>query len=88
MKQATGGRVARGWESKSIEQQQDEASRRGEASGPREPRATDRRRSLELARSQMVARAAAARTPTQRAAAEQAVAELDRQIASLNVPDA
>src|SRR4051794_39761561 len=62
MKQATEVRVARGWESKAIEQQQDEASRRGESSGPREPSATDRRRSLELARAQLIAQQAAART--------------------------
>jgi hypothetical protein len=75
--------VARGWESKAIEQQQDEAGRRGEDRGPREASATDRRRSLELARAQVVARRDAARTPAQRASVEQALEELDRQMAAL-----
>jgi hypothetical protein len=75
--------VARGWESKAIEQQQDEAGRRGEAQGPREPSATDRRRGLELARAQIVARRDAARTPAQRDAVSQALEAVDREIAAL-----
>ena len=46
--------MARGWESKAIEDQQQEAERRREAGGPRESSATDRRRTLELARAQTV----------------------------------
>jgi hypothetical protein len=83
MKQATEGRVARGWESKAIEQQQDEASRRGESQGPREPSATDRRRSLELARAQLIARRDAARNDAQRAASLRAIEALDAEIAAL-----
>ena len=81
MKQATEVRVARGWESKAIEQQQDEASRRGESSGPREPSATDRRRSLELARAQLVAQQAAARTDAHREAVARAIEAVDAQLA-------
>lgn len=80
--------MARGWESKAIEQQQDEASRRGDSSGPREASATDRRRSLELARTQVVARRDAARTQAQRAAVEETLAAIDRQIAEIEPPGA
>jgi hypothetical protein len=83
MKQATEAQVARGWESKAVEQQQDEASRRGESSGPREASATDRRRSLELARAQLVARRDAARTDAQREASDCAIEALEAQIAAL-----
>ena len=75
--------MARGWESKAIESQQNEAERRGEAAGPREPSATDARRSLELARAQVVARRDAARNDAQRAAAQHALDAVDRQLAAL-----
>lgn len=84
MNQATEAHVARGWESKAIEQQQDEAGRRNEPAGPREPSATDRRRSLELARTQVVARRDGAKTSAQRASVEQALSEIDRQLAALD----
>ena len=80
---AEGGTVARGWESKAIESQQDEAERRREASGPREASATDERRSLELARAPLLQRLRAARTSEQRQAVEDALAALDRRIAEL-----
>jgi hypothetical protein len=73
--------MARGWESKSIEGQQDEARRNREPGGPREASATDQRRSLELARARMTALAAAARTEEQRRALQEAVADLDARIA-------
>jgi hypothetical protein len=84
MKQATEVDVARGWESKAIEQQQDEASRRGESPGPREASATDPRRSLELARAQLIARRDAARTETQRQAVARAIEAVDAQMAALD----
>jgi hypothetical protein len=75
--------VARGWESKAIEDQQAEADRRGDASGPREASATDARRSLELARAQVVARRASARNDAQRAAADRALEAIDTQLGQL-----
>jgi len=83
MMQATGGCVARGWESKAIESQQDEAERRGVDPGPREPSATDARRTLELARAQLVTRRHAARNDVQRAAAQTALDAIDAQLAEI-----
>ena len=71
--------MARGWESKAIEDQQQEAERRREAGGPRESSATDRRRTLELARAQTARQLALARTASQRTALERAIADLDAQ---------
>jgi hypothetical protein len=72
--------MARGWESKAIEDQQQEAERRQEMDGPRESSATDRRRTLELARAQTVRQLTLARTPAQREALERALADLDAQL--------
>ena len=72
--------MARGWESKAIEDQQQEAERRRETGGPRESSATDRRRTLELARAQTVQQLTLARTPVQREALEKALADLDAQL--------
>src|SRR5215208_2260409 len=60
--------MARGWESKAIEDQQQEAERRKDVSGPRESSATDRRRTLELAGAQTAGQLALARSPAQREA--------------------
>jgi hypothetical protein len=76
--------MARGWESKAIEDQQQEAERRRDAGGPRESSATDRRRTLELARAQTVRQLALARTATQRTALERAIADLDAQLQSVS----
>ena len=76
--------MARGWESKAIEDQQQEAERRGDAGGPRESSATDRRRTLELARAQTARQLALARTATQRTALERAIADLDAQLQSVS----
>jgi hypothetical protein len=83
MMQATEGRVARGWESKAIESQQDDAERRGAAPGPREPSATDARRTLELARAQVVLRRDAAKNDAQRAAADRALEAIAAQLAAI-----
>jgi hypothetical protein len=72
--------MARGWESKSIEGQQEEASRKREPAGPREAAATDGRRSLELARARTAALLAAARTEMQRRTLEAALADLDERL--------
>jgi hypothetical protein len=76
--------MARGWESKAIEDQQQEAERRRDAGGPRESSATDRRRTLELARAQTARQLALARTATQRTALERAIADLDAQLRSVS----
>jgi hypothetical protein len=76
--------MARGWESKAIEDQQQEAERRRDAGGPRESSATDRRRTLELARAQTSRQLALARTATQRTALERAIADLDAQLQSVS----
>ena len=76
--------MARGWESKAIEDQQQEAERRRDAGGPRESSATDRRRTLELARAQTVRQLALARTAAQRAALERAIADLDAQLGTVS----
>jgi hypothetical protein len=76
--------MARGWESKAIEDQQQEAERRRDAGGPRESSATDRRRTLELARAQTARQLALARTATQRTALERAIADLDAQLQSVS----
>jgi hypothetical protein len=72
--------MARGWESKAIEDQQQEAERRRDTDVPRESSATDRRRTLELARAQTARQLALARTATQRTALERAIADLDAQL--------
>ena len=76
--------MARGWESKAIEDQQQEAERRRDAGGPRESSATDRRRTLELARAQTVRQLALARTAAQRTALERAIADLDAQLRTVS----
>ena len=76
--------MARGWESKAIEDQQQEAERRRDAGGPRESSATDCRRTLELARAQTVRQLALARTAAQRTALERAIADLDAQLRTVS----
>jgi hypothetical protein len=71
--------MARGWESKAIESQQDDARRDGEA-GPREAAATDRRRSLELARSALVSQLAHIPDGPRRRSLETALEALDQQL--------
>jgi hypothetical protein len=72
--------MARGWESKSIEGQQEDARRKRAPAGPREAAATDERRSLELARARTAALLAAARTEDQRRMLEAALADLDERL--------
>ena len=75
--------MARGWESKSIEAQQEEASRKREArpvltEGERKHR--ERRRTLELARTRTVEDLARATAPSHRAMLQQALDALDAQL--------
>lgn len=72
--------MARGWESKAVEDQLQEAERRRDTGGPRESAATDRRRTLELARIQTARQLARARTQVQREALARALADLDDQL--------
>jgi hypothetical protein len=76
--------MARGWESKAIEDQQQEAERRRDAGGPRESSATDRRRTLELARAQTAGQLALARTEAQRTALTRTLADLDDQLRTVS----
>jgi hypothetical protein len=77
--------MARGWESKNIESQQEEAARKrspGDAMSPEERDRLARRRSLELARARAAADLAAATAPAHRRMLEQAIAALDQQLAT------
>lgn len=79
--------MARGWESKAVEAQQDEA-RRGGASTTApadDPARVHRRRVLELARTRAVADLANAARPAHRQMLQQAIAALDEQIAALEL---
>jgi hypothetical protein len=79
--------MARGWESKSVEAQQEEAIRAGtsrRASSPAEMALEERRRSLELTRRRAVADLSRASVPAHRHMLEQAIASLDEELASLN----
>jgi hypothetical protein len=79
-------RMARGWESKNIEAQQEEASRRRPSGRPRtaeELARQDRRRALELARSRAVEDLRRATAPPHRQMLEQAIASLEEQLAAL-----
>jgi hypothetical protein len=76
--------MARGWESKSIEAQQDEASRRSDevlrrASSNEQVR-QQQRRTLELARARSVADLERATTEMHRAMLRRAIADLDERL--------
>ena len=77
--------MARGWESKNVESQQEEAQRRpsgtGESSEP--PEVLARRRTLELARTRARADLETARAPAHRQMLEQAIKALDEQLSKL-----
>ena len=78
--------MARGWQSKSVEAQQEEAGRktvRGPAPTARDLEARERRRALELARTRAQNDLARATAPAHRQMLEGALAALDRQIAAL-----
>jgi hypothetical protein len=78
--------MARGWESKAIEAQQEEASR-GRPKGPALTEADRlkgaRRRTLELARARAAEDLTRAAAPAHRQMLEQAVAALDQQLRDL-----
>jgi hypothetical protein len=79
--------MARGWESKSVEVQQEEASRTQGGSGRpvtvEERDRQQRRRTLELARARATADLARATTDAHRAMIEQSIADLDALLGAL-----
>jgi hypothetical protein len=78
--------MARGWESKSVEAQQDEASRhtaKRPALTPEQRLIEDRRRTLTLSRTRAEADLNRATAPQHRKLLEQTLAALDQQLAEL-----
>jgi len=78
--------MARGWESKAVEAQQDEASRaqvRKPALTPEERVVAERRATLELTRARAVADLNRATALPHRRMLEQAIATIDEQLAQL-----
>jgi hypothetical protein len=81
--------MARGWESKSIEAQQEEASRhrsKGPHRSPEDAARADRRRALELSRTRAAADLERATVAAHRKMLERALAALDAQLAALDEP--
>ena len=70
--------MARGWESKNVESQQEEANRKpsGTADSPEPPEVLARRKTLELARTRARADLESARAPAPRPMVEQAIQAL------------
>jgi hypothetical protein len=79
--------MARGWESKSIESQQEEAARgrvRKPALTPQQQVDLERRRTLELSRARAEADLARATSPAHRRMLEQTIAAIDAQLSQLS----
>jgi hypothetical protein len=79
--------MARGWESKSVEAQQDEAERGRVPKRPLTPEQqanAERRRTLELQRARTAGDLARATAPNHRAMLEQAIAAIDEQLDKLS----
>lgn len=79
--------MARGWESKSIESQQEEAARervRKPALTPQQRVDLERRRTLELSRARAEADLARATSPAHRRMLEQTIAAIDAQLSQLS----
>ena len=78
--------MARGWESKSVEQQQEEMSEQPKTArapiSPNEQQRNRKRESLLLSRKRLTQQLQAAGNPHHRQMLEQAIAELDRQLSS------
>lgn len=80
--------MARGWESKAVESQQDDAARRAAAkpaSSPAERELLARRQTLELSRARIAADLDHARVSGHRAMLTRALADLDSQLAKLTL---
>ena len=81
--------MARGWESKSVESQQDAAADRGSAKSSmirEDPARRTERTTLILARTRAQADLKHASAAAHRSMLEQAIADLDRKIAALGEP--
>jgi len=75
--------MARGWESKSVEAQQEERgaqTAKAPAISPEEAARVERRRVLELTRARAIGDLAAARSPAHRQMLEAAIRALDEQL--------
>jgi hypothetical protein len=80
--------MARGWESKSVESQQDAAAQRGpktSALSPDETRRQSQRATLLLARARAMADLNTASAPAHRTMLQGAIADLDRRLAALEL---
>jgi hypothetical protein len=79
--------MARGWESKSVEQQQEERSAQRETDraplSPGEQQRNRKREGLHLSRGRLIQQLQAASNPRHRQMLEQSIAELDRQLSSI-----
>jgi hypothetical protein len=79
--------MARGWESKSVEQQQEEMSERRQTIrapiSPGEQQRNRKREGLLLSRGRLTQQLQAASNPRHRQMLEHAIAELERQLSSL-----
>jgi hypothetical protein len=78
--------MARGWESKSVSEQQEAAARSQTKAGPAQPSDAARqaeRAALMLARTRALADLQLACAPAHRAMLEQAIADLDQKIAKI-----
>lgn len=78
--------MARGWESKSVEEQQIESRRsdRGELLTPEQKEIKRKREGLELSRRRVLQDIEAAQSPVRRASLEKALAFLDEEIRKLS----
>jgi hypothetical protein len=78
--------MARGWESKSVESQQDakSSSERGDGLTPEQRQRKARRDSVEMSRRRVLQEIETTRSAVRRASLEQALAFLDRQIEELS----
>ncbi|PYV50626.1 MAG: hypothetical protein DMG92_07090 [Acidobacteria bacterium] len=76
--------MARGWESKSVEQQQEEmiasSERKGKQLTPEEIAARQKRRGLELSRQRVLQQLEVASNPQHRTMLEAALADLDAEL--------
>ncbi|HEY9420861.1 MAG TPA: hypothetical protein VIW92_05575 [Thermoanaerobaculia bacterium] len=77
--------MARGWESKSVESQQDAESRedRGPSVSPEQREAQQKRAGLELSRRRVLQEIETTRSDARRGSLEQALAFLDAELAKL-----
>lgn len=83
--------MARGWESKSVEAQQQDAvagRKPGNAVSPDEARRRSERATLMLARTRALADLQLACSPAHRAMLEQAIADLDHRLSAIDTPPA